>query len=243
VAVPGPVPALVDALVPAAISAPTSSSASAPTPVPPLAALEAQEEMVWTCKNCFKDAPDDAHYHTLLTTVLAKHYPDLGAIVKYYCAEHKHPLEATYWKTNVIVTAWNNADNSHDMETTHSHRSRQANAYDSMEDATQEAYLYYHGRRFEAMKEDHYMFLPHYDFEERTWVVLACSTADPTLDTTVRHISAMQEANEALKEELHAAQKSGKRLQKQVDDLGTQLGQPPIYRKKARKFTMVDAAP
>jgi hypothetical protein len=60
-----------------------------------------------------------------------------------------------------------------------------------MEDATQEAYLYYHGCRFEAMKEDHYMFLPHYDFKERTWVVLACSTADPTLDTTMRHISAM----------------------------------------------------
>jgi hypothetical protein len=34
------------------------------------------------------------------------------------------------------------------------------------------------------------------------------------MDTIVRHLSAMQEANEALKEELRAAQKSKKRLQK-----------------------------
>jgi hypothetical protein len=93
------------------------------------------------------------------------------------------------------------------------------------------------------MKEDRYRFLPHHDPEERTWAVLAPSAADLTLDTTVRHVSAMKEANEVLKEELHAVQKSKKRLQKQVDDLGTQLGQPPIYRKKAQKFTMVDAAP
>jgi hypothetical protein len=63
-----------------------------------------------------------------------------------------------------------------------------------MEDAVQEAYLYYYGLLFEAMKEDHYRFLPRYDSEERTWAVLAPSTADLTLDTTVRHVSAMQEA-------------------------------------------------
>jgi hypothetical protein len=39
------------------------------------------------------------------------------------------------------------------------------------------------------------------------------------MDTTVRHLSAMQEANEALKEELRAAQKYEKRLQKQIDEM------------------------
>jgi hypothetical protein len=53
----------------------------------------------------------------------------------------------------------------------------------------------------------------------------------------------MQEANEALKEELRAAQKSEKRLQKQIDDMAMQLGQPTIYQKKDRKFTMVYRAP
>jgi gamma-glutamyl:cysteine ligase YbdK (ATP-grasp superfamily) len=111
-----------------------------------------------------------------------------------------------------------------------------------MENAVQEAYLYYHGRRYEAMQENRYRFLPHYDHAERTWVVLAPSATDPTMDSTMRHLCAMYEANEALNEELRAAQKSEKRLQKQIDDLATQLGQPAIY-KKDRKFTMVDRAP
>jgi hypothetical protein len=185
--------------------------------------------MGWITRNKFKDAPDDAHYHNLLTTVLTEYYPDL--------------VEATYWKTNVIVTAWNNADNSHDVEITHSHRFRRASAYDSMEDAAQETYLYYHGHRYEAMQENRYRFLPCYDDAERTWAVLAPSATDPTLDTTVRHLCAMHETNEALKEELRMTQKSEKRLQKQIDDLATQLGQPAIYKKKDRKFTMVDRAP
>jgi hypothetical protein len=52
--------------------------------------------MGWTTRNKFKDTPEDAHYHKLLTTVLAEYYPDLAATVKYYCTEHKHPVEATY---------------------------------------------------------------------------------------------------------------------------------------------------
>jgi hypothetical protein len=199
--------------------------------------------MGWTTRNKFKDAPEDAYYHNLLTTVLAEYYLDLAATVKYYYAEHQHPVEATYWKTNVIVTAWNIADKSHDVETTHSHRSRRASAYDSMEDVAPEAYLYYHGRRFESMQENCYRFLPRYDHAERTWAVLAPLVTDPTMDTTVRHLCAMQEANEALKEELRAAQKSEKRLQKQIDDMATQLGQPTMYKKKAREFTMLDRAP
>jgi hypothetical protein len=102
VAVPIP---LVDAPVAAATPPPAFKAASAPTPVPSPAALEELEEMGWTTINKFKDAYEDAHYHNLLTTMLAEYYLDLAASVKYYCAEHQHPVEATYWKTNVIITA------------------------------------------------------------------------------------------------------------------------------------------
>jgi hypothetical protein len=112
-----------------------------------------------------------------------------------------------------------------------------------MEDAAQEAYLHYHGRRFEDMQGNRYRFLPRYDPVEKTWVVLAPSTFDPTMDTTVRHLSAMQEANKALNDELRVAQKSEKRLQKQIDEMAVQLGHPTMYKKKARVFTMVDRAP
>jgi N-acetylneuraminic acid mutarotase len=112
-----------------------------------------------------------------------------------------------------------------------------------MEDAAQEAYLHYHDNRFEDMQSNRYRFLPRYDPVEKTWAVLAPSTSDPTMDTTVRHLSAMQEANEALKDELRAAQKSEKRLQKQIDEMAVHLGQPTIYKKKPMVFTMVDRAP
>jgi hypothetical protein len=193
----------VDAPVLAATPPPASQAASAPTPVPSPAAPEELEEMGWTTRNKFKEASKDAHYHNLLTTILAEYYPDLAASVKYYYAEHQHPVEATYWKTNVIITAWNNIDQSQDVVTS---------TYDSMEDAAQEAYLHYHGRRFEDMQGNRYRFLPCYDPVENTWAVLAPSASDPTMDTTVRHLSAMQEANKALKDELRAAQKYEKRL-------------------------------
>jgi hypothetical protein len=49
--------------------------------------------------------------------------------------------------------------------------------------------------------------------------------------------------NEALKEELRMAQKTARRLQKKIDEMDVQLGQPTMYKKKAREFTTVDRAP
>ena len=59
-----------------------------------------------------------------------------------------------------------------------------------MEDAAQDAYIYYHGRRFEASKEDHFRFLPCND-HEGNWQVLAPPESDPTLEATVQHVHAM----------------------------------------------------
>ena len=99
VAVPTP---QVDAPVPPAAPAPApnASTGSAPTPQHPLVV----PEIGWTSRNKFMDADEDAHYHTLLTGVLASYYPEFAATVHYLCSKHKHPLEDTYWKTEVIIT-------------------------------------------------------------------------------------------------------------------------------------------
>jgi hypothetical protein len=86
----------VDAPVPAATPPPASQAASAPTLVSSPTAPEEPEEMGWTTRNKFKEASENAHYHNLLTTMLAEYYPNLAASVKYYCVEHQHPVEATY---------------------------------------------------------------------------------------------------------------------------------------------------
>jgi hypothetical protein len=93
VAVPIP---LVDAPVHVATPPPASQAASAPTPMPSPTAPEEPEEMGWTCQNKFKEPPEEAHYHKLLTTMLAEYYPDFATQVKYYCAEYKHPVEENY---------------------------------------------------------------------------------------------------------------------------------------------------
>ena len=111
-----------------------------------------------------------------------------------------------------------------------------------MEDAAQDAYIYYHGRRFEASKEDHFRFLPCND-HEGNWQVLAPPESDPTLEATVQHVHAMQGIDEEVKGELCASQRAERHLQKQVDELRAQLGLPPIYKKKRRSFTMIDTAP
>ena len=50
---------------------------------------------------------------------------------------------------------------------------------DSMEDAAQEAYIHYHGRRYEAMKEHRFRFLPRYDPNDGTWVIQNPQNSDP----------------------------------------------------------------
>ena len=141
-----------------------------------------------------------------------------------------------------MVTAWNDIKHGHEVEMVHRAPARRAHALDGMEDVAQEAYIHYHGRRFEAMREDRFRYLPRND-HEGNWQVLAPPETDPTLEATVQHVHAMQGVDEEVKEELRASRRAQRRLQKQVDELRAQLGQPPIYKKKRRSFTMIDTTP
>ena len=100
---PAPAPTPVVAPVYAAAATPAESSATSPTPVPSLAVPVVDEEMGWTCKYYFKQASETAYYHTLLTHVLDDYYPDLHASIGYHCVEYQHPLEATFWKVELVV--------------------------------------------------------------------------------------------------------------------------------------------
>ena len=83
-----------------------------------------EDEPGWTSTYHFKYASDMAYYHSLLLNMLEDYYPDLNANVTYYCAEHTHPLEATYWKTDLSVTVWNEAGDSQKVETVHNNIAR-----------------------------------------------------------------------------------------------------------------------
>jgi len=85
------------------------------------------------------------------------------------------------------------------------------------------------------MQEDRYRFLPRNDPDGRTWHILAPPAGDPTLDTTVRHVSAIQEMNVTLRQELRVSQQAEKRLQHQVDELCVAC--------ELRVFVLQDRAP
>ena len=85
---PAPTPTPAVAPVYAVAATPMESSATSPTPVPPPAVPVVDEEMGWTCKYYFKQAPETAYYHTLLTHEMDDYYPDLHASINYHCAEY-----------------------------------------------------------------------------------------------------------------------------------------------------------
>jgi hypothetical protein len=52
----------------------------------------------------------------------------------------------------------------------------------------------------------------------------------------VRHAHALKIENGDLKRELHDMYKTGRRFQKEIDDLRTQLGKPPLYKKLDKDY-------
>ena len=100
-----PAPAPAAAPVYPAVATPAESSATSPMPMPSPAVPMVDEEIGWKCKYYYKPAPETAYYHTLLTHVLDDYYPNLHASINYHCAEYQHPLEATFWKVELVVIA------------------------------------------------------------------------------------------------------------------------------------------
>lgn len=129
------------------------------------------------------------------------------------------------------------------METMHAPTARPADVRDIMEDVAHDAYIHYHGRCYEAMKQDKFRFLPRFDPNDGTWVIQKPQAKSLALDAIVRHMHALQMVNEGLWEELCEGQDTVKHFQNVINNLRAQLGMPPIYKKKPAPYTVIDTAP
>jgi hypothetical protein len=185
---------------------------------------EPAKEPGWTHTYIYKHAPHTAYHHKLLHDMLQDYYANLNTGIQYYCTEYTHPTEATYWKTELTVTIWKDDKNGRVLNTVDGHTSKCAEALDSMEDATREAYEYYHGLRYEAMEADRFRYLPRYDLQKKDWVVTDPQHSSPALDTIVRYALALKVGNEDLQKELRGVYKAAGRYQKEIDKLRAQLG-------------------
>ena len=188
----------------------------------------------WTKEFYFKNWDDTAFFHSLLMTMLRGYYSDLYPGVQYYCTEYRHPHEASYWKTDLFITSWDEARKAHRVETSHTHLVSCATMEEIMEDAALQAYMEYRARRFEKMKEDPFRFLPRYDPKKDEREMTEPQGLDATTEVMVQVTKVILEKNDVLKEELEKEKKARKRVARQLDEYRTQLKMPKIYEKLPR---------
>lgn len=111
-----------------------------------------------------------------------------------------------------------------------------------MEDAAFNAYLYYHGRRFEAM-EDCFRFYPRYDPMEDTWAIKHPEGLSLTLEAQVWLTFWQQMMIGALKEELRKQRNFNKQARVVIDDYRAQLNLPRIHENINVPLVATDTAP
>jgi leucyl aminopeptidase (aminopeptidase T) len=172
-----------------------------------------------------------AYHHTRLVNMLHQYYPELHAHVKYHNVEYLHPTEISYWKSDVVITKWDYRVGGQRVHTTYGHITRRADVYASMEDAAEEAYIFYHGKRFEHMEHDPYRHLPREEYAHGPWTMEDPGNADATLEAMVGYAHAQKVANDELKQEVSILHKAWSRAQKEIEDLRAQLALPPRYKK------------
>ena len=172
-----------------------------------------------------------AYHHTRLVSMLHQYYPEMHAHVKYNNVEYLHPTEISYWKSDVVITKWDYRVGGQRVHTTYECVTKRANVYASMEDAAEEAYLFYHGKRFEHMEHDPYRHLPHEEYAHGPWTMKDHGNADATLEAMVGYAHSQKVANDELKQEVSILHKAWSRAQEEIEDLRAQLALPPRYKK------------
>jgi hypothetical protein len=213
---------------------PMSTSPPAPSPAPSSPAppsSEPSKDEGWTKRYYTMEPQLGAYHHTRLVNMLHQYYPEMHAHVKYHNVEYLHPTEISYWKSDVVITKWDYRVGGQRVQTTYGRVTRRADVYASMEDAAEEAYIYYHGKRFEHMEHDPFRYLPREEYEHGPWIMQDPGNADATLEAMVEYAHSQKVANGELKQEMSTLHKAWRRAQEEIEDLRSQLALPPRYRK------------
>ena len=185
--------------------------------------------MGWT-ERILQDPECNVHTHQRLVALLTNHYADWNASVHYTCSRFTHPLENTYWKTVVTISAWNEELKASEVEIAHRHMGRRATMEHSIEDAAYHAWVTLRGNRFDAIRQGHDRHLPRADKDlEDGWGMLEPLGLDSTARGAVYFAYDMVKKSQNLEDTVRQQGRDLKRLQKESDDLRERLGEPRIY--------------
>jgi hypothetical protein len=183
--------------------------------------------MGWITRIHHKSSHDTPSHHRL-GDILNAYFTDWDPAIEYVCWEHKHPLEATYWKCSVRIFVKNNELGTFLLDRCFSHSGRRATIEDGIEDAAFEACLGLRHLRYEIMQDDPYCYFPRGD-PEYGWVMTDPGNLDLVPRVMVDFGHDMMVTNRRLVALVKALGKDVKRYQEVIDGLRIDQGMEPIY--------------
>ena len=106
---------------------------------------------------------------------------------------------------------------------------------DSIEDTAAEACMGLCGHRFDDMKEDQYLFLPH-QYPELEWAIMDPEGMYPTTQVMVHYAYELVDKNRRLEDQLKAQEATLKRYRQVIDEQMVCLNLPRVYEGLPREF-------
>ena len=165
-----------------------------------------------------------------MKSMFARYYEDLKPTMHYVCTESKHPQKDDYWMTRLIVEVWDESKGAYKKESVHTHHAGRPTAELSMEDAAYEAYLYYHGRRYEAMENDGLRYFPRFMKDDGLWTITdVANDEDPTLYAQVSLTIELLKRNLTLQKELVKREEVEADMEETIDEMRELRGELPKY--------------
>jgi hypothetical protein len=183
--------------------------------------------MGWITKVHHKSSCDIPSHHRLIGT-LSAYFTDWDPTFEYVCWEHKHHLEATYWKCHVCVFVKDEEMGTYLLDRCFSHRGCRATIEDGIEDAAFEACLGLRHLRYDVMQDDQYRYFPHGD-PKQGWIMMNPRNLELIPQVMVDFGHDMMVKNHRMEAMVKALGKDVKRYQEVIDGLRIDQGMEAMY--------------
>jgi hypothetical protein len=204
-------------------------------PLPPgggaIGGGEQPPELGWT-KEVFHPEDVDTEWHLKLMHLLNHYFFDWHPAVACVCTRYTHPMEKTYWKTEVQIFSREFGYVERKLERSFYHIGHRETQEDSMESAAYEAWLRLHGHRRELVEGGNLRLLPYTDVAyEAGGIMMDPNAYGPEVRALGRFCEDLLAKNKRLESMVLSLGKSFRRLQLGYDELKETMGEPRVYRK------------
>jgi hypothetical protein len=187
--------------------------------------------MGWTTKLHIMVPKADVFFHDMLTRTLDTYYYDWEATLEYRYKEYNYPLMDSYWETELWVKTMDPTTKEPKVESKFITRVSRATVETSMEDVAYNAFVFYHGLRFDKTLKGVLRHFPCFLHDKGVWTAPLADDSSLTLQATVGLVRELALHEVDLKDELSKDKELKEQAYKEIDELRAELGHPKIYEK------------